>query len=88
MIHLGKFVSSLGIRIQNNKEYLKAYLTNYEEFLIDGVFMFREKVSSMMDHRRKHEDFPSQKHMKQLKDCWVERINTLKGLLSQLKELS
>jgi hypothetical protein len=50
--------------------------------------MFREKVSLMMDHRRKHEDFPSQNHMKQLKDCWIEMINTLKGLLSQLKELS
>jgi len=50
--------------------------------------MFREKVSLMMDHRRKHEDFPSPNHMKQLKDCWIERINTLKGLLNQLKELS
>jgi hypothetical protein len=26
--------------------------------------------------------------MKQLKACWIERINTLKGLLNQLKELS
>ena len=63
-------------------------MTNYEGFLIDGVFMFREKVSLMMDHRRKYEYFPSPNHMKQLKDCWIERINTLKGLLSQLKELS
>ena len=42
----------------------------------------------MTDHSRKQEDFPSQRHIKKLKACWIERINTLKGLLNQLKELS
>jgi predicted double-glycine peptidase len=42
----------------------------------------------MTDHRRKQENFPSHNRMKQLKRCWIERINTLKGLLNQIKELS
>jgi hypothetical protein len=85
---LEKKIFSLGLRIQNTKEYLNAYLKNDEGFFTDGVAMFIEKVSAMTDHRRKHEDFPSQNRMKQLKACWIERINTLKGLLNQLKELS
>jgi hypothetical protein len=85
---LEKKNSSLGLRIQNTKEYLNAYLKNDEGFFTDGVAMFVEKVSAMTDHRRKQEYFPSQSHMKQLKACWIERINTLKGLLNQLKELS
>jgi hypothetical protein len=63
-------------------------LKNDEEFFIDEVAMFVEKVLAMMVHRRKHEYFPSQIRMNQLKACWIERIDTLKGLLNQLKEIS
>ena len=63
-------------------------MNNDERFFIDEVSMFVAKVSTMMDHRRKQEHFPSQSCMKQLKACWIERINTLNGLLNQLKELS
>jgi hypothetical protein len=37
---------------------------------------------------RKKEDLPSPSHIKQLKACWIERINVLKGLLTQLIDLS
>jgi hypothetical protein len=85
---LAKQNSTLGIRIQNTKEYLNAYLNNDEGFFTDGVSIFVAKVSAMTDHRKKHEDLPSQSHIKQLKACWIERINTLKGLLNKLKEIS
>jgi hypothetical protein len=85
---LAKIFSSLGLIIQNTKEYLNADLKNDEGFLTDGVAMFVAKVSAMTKQRRKQEDFPSQSRMKQLKACWIERINTLRGLLSQLNELS
>jgi hypothetical protein len=42
--------------------------------------MFIEKFSAMMDHIRTHEYFPSHNRMKQLKACWIERINTLNGV--------
>jgi hypothetical protein len=85
---LEKIFSSLGLRIQNTKEYLNADLKNDEGFLTNGVSMFTAKVSTMTEQRRKQEYFPSQSCMKQLKVCWIERINTLRGLLSQLNELS
>jgi hypothetical protein len=85
---LGKIFASLGLRIQNTKEYLNAYLKNDEGFCTDGVAMFVAKVSVMTDQRRKQEDFPSQSRVKQLKACWIERVNTLRGLLSQLNDLS
>jgi hypothetical protein len=85
---LEKSFSSLGLRIQNTKEYLNADLKNDEGFCTDGVAMFIAKVSAMMDQRRKHEYFPSQSHVKQLKACWIERVNTLRGLLSQLNDVS
>jgi hypothetical protein len=86
--NLAKSFSSLRLRIQNTKEYLNENLKNDEGLFIDGVSIFIEKISAMMNHTRKHEYFPSQSRMKQLKACWMEMINTLKGLLNQLKELS
>jgi hypothetical protein len=56
---LGKTISTLGLIIQNTKEYLNAYFKNDEGFFTDGVAMFVEKVSAMTDHRRKHEYFSS-----------------------------
>jgi hypothetical protein len=56
---LAKNNSTLGLRIQNTKEYLNADLKNDEGFFTDGISIFVAKVSTMMDHRRKHEDFPS-----------------------------
>jgi hypothetical protein len=80
--------SSIGLRIQNTKEYLNTNLTNDEGFFTDGVAMFVAKVSAMTEQRRKQEDFPSQSRIKQLKACWIQRINTLRGLLNELNELS
>jgi len=37
---------------------------------------------------RKQEEFPSYICIKQLKTCWIERINVLKGLLVQLDDVS
>jgi hypothetical protein len=79
---LGIFFYVLRIIIQNTKEYLNVDLKNDEILFIDGVAMFVEKVSTMMNHRRKQEYFPSHSYIKQLKACWMERINTLKGLLN------
>jgi hypothetical protein len=45
--------STLGLIIQNTKEYLNAYLKNDEGFFTDEVAMFVEKLSAMADHRRK-----------------------------------
>jgi hypothetical protein len=61
---LEKIFSALGLRIQTTKEYLNADLKNDEGFFINGVAMFVAKFSAMTDHRRKHEDFPSQRRIK------------------------
>jgi hypothetical protein len=63
-------------------------LTNGEGLFTGGVVMFVAKVSAMIEQRRKQEDMPSQSSIKQLKACWIQRINTLRGLLNELNELS
>jgi hypothetical protein len=83
-----KIFSSLGLRVQNTKEYLGADMKNDEGFYVDGIAMFATKVLAMMDQMRKQEDLPSQSRIKQLKACWIERINVLKGLLMQLDDVS
>jgi hypothetical protein len=85
---LAKKISSLGLRIQNTKEYLNADIENDEGFLKYGVSMFIAKVLAMTEQRRKQEDFPSQSHIKQLKSCWIQIINILRGLLSELNDLT
>ena len=42
----------------------------------------------MTEQRRKQEDFPSQSCIKQLKACWIQRINILRGILSELNDLT
>jgi hypothetical protein len=41
-----KCFTSLGLRIQNTKEYLNSDLKNDEGFYTDGVVMFTIKVAS------------------------------------------
>jgi len=76
--------SSLGLRIHNTKEYLK----NDEGFYTYGVVMFAMKVSKMTEQLIKKENIFSSRCTKQLKSCWIERINILKGLPTQLFDLS
>jgi hypothetical protein len=83
-----KSFASLGLRIQNTKEYLNSDLKNDEGFYTDGVVMFTMKVSTMTEKTRKQENLPSLSRIKQLKSCWMERINVLKGLITQLTDLS
>jgi hypothetical protein len=83
-----KSFSSLGLRIQNIREYLNSDLKNDEGFYTDGVVMFAMKVSAMTEQLRKKENLPSLSRIKQLKSCWIERINVLKGLSTQLTDLS
>jgi hypothetical protein len=85
---MAKSFSSLGLRIQNTKEYLNSDLKNDEGFYIDEVVMFIMKVSAMTEQTRKQENLPSSSHIKQLKSCWMERLNVLKGLIIQLTDLS
>jgi hypothetical protein len=84
---LAKSLSSLGVKIQNTKEYLNADIANDEGFLKDGVSMFATKVLAMTEQTRKQEDFPSQSRIKQLKACWIQRFNILRGLLNELNDL-
>jgi hypothetical protein len=42
----------------------------------------------MTEQLRKKENIPSLSCIKQLKACWIERINILKGLSTQLSDLS
>jgi hypothetical protein len=42
-----KYLSSLGLRIHNTKEYLNADIANDEGFLKDGVSVFTAKVLAM-----------------------------------------
>jgi hypothetical protein len=83
-----KSFASLGLRVKNTKEYLGANLKNDKGFYVDGVAIFVAKVLAMTGQMRKQEDIPSQSHIKQLKNCWIERINVLKGLLMQLDDVS
>jgi hypothetical protein len=85
---MAKSFASLGLRIQNTKEYLNSYLKNDEGFYTDGVVMFTMKVSAMTEKTRKQENLPSLSRIKQLKSCWMEQINVLKGLITQLTDLS
>jgi hypothetical protein len=84
---LAKSLSSLGVKIQNTKEYLNTDIANDEGFLKDGVSMFATKVLAMTEQTRKQEDFPSQSRIKQLKACWIQRFNILRGLLNELNDL-
>jgi hypothetical protein len=74
-------------KIQNTKEYLNSDLKNDEGFYTDGVVMFTTRVAAMTEQMRKQENIPSPSRIKQLKSCWIERINVLKGLISQLTDL-
>jgi hypothetical protein len=57
--NLEKKNSSLELKIQNTKEHFNAYLKNDEGFFTYGVAMFIEKVSTMTNHTRKWDHFPS-----------------------------
>jgi hypothetical protein len=50
--------------------------------------MFAMKVSEMTEQLRNIENIPSLRCIKQLKSCWIEKINVLKGLSIQLIDLS
>jgi hypothetical protein len=63
-------------------------LKNDEGFYTGGVVMIVMKVSSMTEKTRKQENLPSLSSIKQLKSCWMEIINVLKGLITQLIDLS
>jgi hypothetical protein len=79
---------SLGSKIQNTREYLQADLTNDEEFYKDALSTFVIKISGMTEYQRKQEYFPSLIRVKQLKACWIKRINILRELLGDLNALS
>jgi predicted NodU family carbamoyl transferase len=83
-----KKISSLGLRVQNTKEYLGADIKNDEGFYVDGLAMFAAKFLAMMDDMRKQEYLHSQSRIKQLKACWIERRNVLRVLLMQLHDVS
>jgi hypothetical protein len=85
---IAKIFSSLGLRIQNTKQYLNSDLKNDEGFYTNEVVMFTTRVLEMTEKTRKQENIPSLSHIKQLKSCWMERINVLKGLITQLTNLS
>jgi hypothetical protein len=82
-----KFVS-LGSRIQNTRDDLQAYITNDEEFYKNALSTFVIKISGMTEYQRKQEYFPSLIRVKQLKACWIKRINILRELLGDLNALS
>jgi phage pi2 protein 07 len=85
---LAKRSPSLSVGIQNTKEYLNIDIENDEGFFKDGVSMFTTKVLAMTEERRKQEGFPSQSHIKKLKSCWIQRINIIKVILSELNDLT
>jgi hypothetical protein len=59
-----KKISSLGLKIQNTKEYLNANITNDEGFLKDGVSIFAAKVLAMKKQIRKKIRFSFSKSYK------------------------
>jgi hypothetical protein len=79
---MAKSFASLSFRIQNNKEYLNSDLKNDKWLYTDGVVMFTTRFATMTEQMRKEENLPSLSRIKQLKSCWIERINVLKGLIS------
>jgi hypothetical protein len=85
---MAKGFSSLGLRIQNIMEYMNSDLKNDEGFYTDGFVMFSMKVLTMTEQTRKQENISSPSHIKQLQSCWMERINVLKGMMTQLVDLS
>jgi hypothetical protein len=48
-----KSFTSLGLRIQNTKEYLNSDLKNDEGFYTDGVVMFTTRVAAMTEQDEK-----------------------------------
>jgi hypothetical protein len=50
--------------------------------------MFAMRVLAMTEQTRKQENLPSLSRIKKLISCWMERINVLKGLITQLTNLS
>jgi hypothetical protein len=76
---MAKGFASLSLRIQNTREYLNSNLKNDEGFYTDRVVMFAMKVLAMTEKTKKQENLPSPSRIKQLKSCWMEIINVLKG---------
>jgi len=49
---MAKSFASLGLRIQNTKEYLNSYLKNDEGFYSNKVVMFTTKFLAMTKHTK------------------------------------
>jgi hypothetical protein len=59
-----KNIVSFGSRVHAFHEYLQADLKNEEGFYLDVVLPFGNKVSNMMELRRREEDLPSPSQIK------------------------
>jgi hypothetical protein len=79
---------SLGSIIQKFREYLQYDLINDKGFYKDEIIKFSLKVSFMSELNIKEEYLSSPTYKKQLKECWMKIINTLKELLDDLDILS
>jgi hypothetical protein len=64
-----KNIVSFGSRVHAFHEYLQVDLKNEEGFYIDVVLPFGNKVSNMMELRRREDDLPSPSRIKQLNAC-------------------
>jgi GTPase SAR1 family protein len=67
---------------------LKVDIEKDEGFFKDGMATFIMKVSTMTGYKIKQEELPSQYHIKQLKSCWIQRINVLMELSIELDDLT
>jgi hypothetical protein len=67
---------------------LNSDLKNDEGFYADGVVMLAMKFSAMTEQTRKKENLPSSSRIKKSKSCYMEITNVLKGLPTQLANLS
>jgi hypothetical protein len=78
---VSKNIVSFGSRVHAFHEYLQVDLKNEEGFYIDVVLPFGNKVSNMMELRRREEDLPSPSRIKQLNACWKEKIKNLNNIV-------
>ena len=78
---VSKNIVSFGSRAHAFHEYLQVDLKNEEGFYLYVVLPFGNKVSNMMELRRREEDITSSSRIKQLNACWKEKIKTLHNIV-------
>jgi hypothetical protein len=67
---------------------LKKYLEHDEGFYNNEVKTFIARVTSLSDHHRDQQRFPSSKRIKKIRAIWEARVNVLKYTIVDCEKIN